>query len=137
MLFKASGTCAPALHTVRSSPSSSSTRSSFRDFSSSRATLPLLHPAKRHNVRCRLATVCLCGNHTHVSLHVTYGVTSIKMQTMIRTTLRSHAPTIHSSGRCMNGRRLPVFSRAASRSQILRSFFPRAKRILLASNLIA
>lgn len=104
MLFEASDTCAPAcpaLHTVRFSflflylflvP-----RFLFL------AILPLLHPAKRHNVHYRPATVSM-WKHTHVTLrgnvcstlHVTYGVSYIKMQTMIRTTLRSHAPTIHS-----------------------------------------
>jgi len=39
-----------------------------------RAILPLLHPAKRHNVRCRPATVSM-WKHTHVTLHGTLNVT--------------------------------------------------------------
>lgn len=107
MLFEASDTCAPAcpaLHTVRFSflflhllPRS--------EISLPRAILPLLlHTAKRHNVHCRPATVPMLEAHARnvahgnvrSTLHVTYGVFCIKMRTMIRTTLRSHAPTIHS-----------------------------------------
>lgn len=98
MLFEASDTCAPAcpaLHTVRFSflfhhlflvprflflardPTSSSSRETPQ------RTLP---PGNRVYVEAHASNVCT----------VTYGVSCIKMQTMIRTTLRSHAPTIHS-----------------------------------------
>lgn len=106
MLFEALDTCAPAsLPSSAYGPLLLPLPSSLprSEISLPCAILPLLHPAKRHNVRCRPATVSI-WKHTQVTLHgnvrstlhVTYGVSCIKMQTMIRTTLRSHAPRIHS-----------------------------------------
>lgn len=118
MLFEASDTCAPAcpaLHTVTLLLPPSLPRS---EISLPRAIPPLPRPAKRYNVRRRPATASMWKAHGNVRsmLHVTYGVSCIKMQTMIRTTLRSHAPTIHSPADVWT---VVVYrsSRAASRSR--------------------
>lgn len=102
MLFEASGTCAPGLLALHMDCFSRVSLFFFLLF-----YRPFYGIAKYHNVQyCLPSNQARTRARARVNVHVvvynedteqyvTY-VTCIKMQTMIRTTLRSHARTIHS-----------------------------------------